>query len=323
MRHRRIVFMCGMLFVAVCFSATLSLFAKERGDQADKSKPTANQNQSYAPPEDPALYAGTETCETCHEDKAKSYEESRHFATALSSKRGPEWQGCEGCHGPGKAHVEGGGDKTKIFAFHGATAREMSQRFLACHAFGEEQANFLRSSHWKNDVGCLDCHSVHKATIEKAMLKAPQAALCFQCHLSVKPDFSRPFHHRVNEGLVSCSDCHNPHGGFDARQIRSSAGRDAVCFKCHPSKAGPFAVEHAVMRTEGCTACHSPHGSPNPRLLKRSQVNLLCLECHTATAGSAAPALPSFHNQAQKYQACTLCHVAIHGSNSNSFLMRP
>jgi len=25
--------------------------------------------------------------------------------------------------------------------------------------------------------------------------------------------------------------------------------------------------------------------------------------------------VPSFHNQTTKYQACTLCHMAIHGSN--------
>jgi predicted CXXCH cytochrome family protein len=59
------------------------------------------------------------------------------------------------------------------------------------------------------------------------------------------------------------------------------------------------------------------HGSTNPRLLKRSQVNLLCLECHTLTQdeAGAAPGIPSFHNQTQKYQACTMCHVQIHGSN--------
>jgi hypothetical protein len=50
-------------------------------------------------------------------------------------------------------------------------------------------------------------------------------------------------------------------------------------------------------------------------LLKRAQVNLLCLECHTLTIDSAAPGTPSFHNQAQKYQACTMCHTQIHGSN--------
>jgi hypothetical protein len=30
-----------------------------------------------------------------------------------------------------------------------------------------------------------------------------------------------------------------------------------------------------------------------------------------------APGVPSFHNQANQYQACTVCHSQIHGSNSD------
>jgi hypothetical protein len=57
--------------------------------------------------------------------------------------------------------------------------------------------------------------------------------------------------------------------------------------------------------------------------LKRSQVNLLCLECHSFTVDPAGgPATPTFHNQAQKYQACTLCHTRIHGSNFDRFFFK-
>ena len=37
--------------------------------------------------------------------------------------RGPEWQGCEACHGPGKAHAESG-DQDKIIRLQA----EMSPR---------------------------------------------------------------------------------------------------------------------------------------------------------------------------------------------------
>jgi DmsE family decaheme c-type cytochrome len=296
------------------------------GAAADKSKSTGQ--EKYVRPTDASLYVGSETCKTCHEDMPskgfyKRYEDSRHFVTTLDTKRGPEWHGCEACHGPGKAHVEGGGDKSKIFSFKSATARESSERCLDCHGFGEEHSNFLRSQHLKNNVGCIDCLSPHQPIVGEHLLKAAVPQLCYTCHLEVKPDFSKAFHHRVNEGLIACSNCHNPHGGFLTRQLRSTAAQDMVCFNCHTDKAGPFAFEHAPVKTEGCVACHTPHGSSNPRLLKRSQVNLLCLECHTLTVDSAAPAIPSFHNQAQKYQACTLCHVAVHGSNSDRFLFKP
>jgi hypothetical protein len=46
-------------------------------------------------------------------------------------------------------------------------------------------------------------------------------------------------------------------------------------------------------------------------------VNSLCLQCHTASMNFTAPGVPSFHNQANQYQACTVCHSQIHGSNSD------
>jgi hypothetical protein len=79
-------------------------------------------------------HVGTETCKTCHEDLPskdffKNYESSSHYVTTLDTKKGPEWHGCESCHGPGKAHVEGGGDKSKVFSFKNASAIEISNRW--------------------------------------------------------------------------------------------------------------------------------------------------------------------------------------------------
>ena len=219
--------------------------------------------------------------------------------------------------------MEGGGDKTKIFAFKGASASELSQRCLGCHEYGEEHSNYGRSVHLQNGVACTDCHDPHHAKEGQFLLKASQPPLCYGCHLDKKQQFTRPFHHRVNEGLVKCTDCHNPHGGFLARQLRATASQDLVCFKCHADKAGPFVYEHESVKIEGCTICHTPHGSSNPRLLKLAQVNLLCLQCHSFAVDAGPAATPTFHNLAQKYQACTMCHTAIHGSNSNKFFFTP
>jgi DmsE family decaheme c-type cytochrome len=270
---------------------------------------------------DASQYVGTDTCKTCHEEIGKTFDEGPHWKT-LHDKHGVQWQGCESCHGPGKEHAESA-DPEKIIRFAGLSREESSKRCLSCHEFGEEHANFLRSQHLRNNVGCVDCHSVHHPNVQRQLLKAAQPQMCYSCHLERKADFSKPFHHKVNEGLVACTDCHNPHGGFLTRQLRATNAQDTLCFNCHTDKAGPFAFEHAPVRTEGCVSCHEPHGSANPRLLKRANVNLLCLECHTFTVDSAAPAIPSFHNQAQKYQACTMCHVAIHGSNSDHFFFKP
>jgi DmsE family decaheme c-type cytochrome len=122
----------------------------------------------------------------------------------------------------------------------------------------------------------------------------------------------------VEEGLMTCSDCHDPHGTFEEKNLRSSSQQDAVCTKCHSETAGPFVYEHDVVKTEGCTACHFPHGSPNPRLLNRANVNTLCMQCHSPSPNFTTAPIPTFHNQAVQYQACTICHTSIHGSNTSS-----
>ncbi len=317
---RMLIFFSIGLAVALLFLLAGPLSAGDR-TQAKKSAPATTT--------DPSQYVGQETCKGCHEDAPsknfyKNFEATPHWKTTLGTIRGAEAHGCESCHGPGADHVSGGGDKSKIFSFRTATTKEISTRCLECHEYGEEHSNFARSVHNTNDVNCIQCHSVHKAKEAQFLLVQKQPQLCLSCHLDIKPEFNKPFHHRVNENLVKCTDCHNQHGGFLTKQLRSTAAQDQVCFKCHVEKAGPFVYEHHGVRSEGCVSCHTPHGSSNPRLLKRSQINLLCLECHTPSAGpvEGAPGAPSFHNQSQKYQACTMCHAQIHGSNLDRFFFK-
>jgi DmsE family decaheme c-type cytochrome len=265
------------------------------------------------PAKDASQYAGSDTCKTCHEDVyKKEFASTPHFKTTLQNGHG-----CESCHGPGAAHVEGGGDVSKIISFKGLSRQDASARCLSCHGEGHEQKHFAQSPHNNNDVSCLDCHSPHHAKEPQRLLVQSQPQLCYGCHTSTKADFGKPFHHRVEQGLIECKDCHNVHGTGTVRQVRTLPSGDFVCYKCHADKQGPFVYEHVPVKTEGCVACHTPHGSTNPRLLRVSQVNLLCLQCHTfPTQGPIGPV----HNQSQKYQACTMCHQAIHGSNfSNVF----
>lgn len=273
---------------------------------------------------DVSKFVGSETCQACHDDLFKKFETTPHWKTMLDKRGGPAKQGCESCHGPGKDHVESGGDKAKIPLIKQLSSKKVSETCLSCHTYGEEHSNFARTAHASNSVSCIDCHSVHHAKQKQFLLaRASQNDLCYSCHQNVRPEFHKPFRHRVNENLVKCSDCHNQHGGFITRQVRATTSQDNTCFKCHSDKAGPFVFEHAPVKTEGCISCHTPHGSSNPRMLKRSQINLLCLECHTLSSENAGvqPAGPA-HNQSQKYQACTVCHVAVHGSHTSKVFFK-
>lgn len=309
-------FRSGVILAGLVFAVLLAVPpANNAASTATAASPTANPAASD--------YVGADTCKTCHEDMFKNFERTPHWKTMLDTHGGPSHQGCEACHGPGKAHVDSGGDPTKIFGFKGKPASEVTARCLTCHEYTEEHGNFARSLHNVNNVSCIDCHSPHHAKVTDTLLKVNQPQLCYGCHLEQRADFAKPFHHRVNEGLILCSDCHNEHGGYQRHQLRSTAFQDAVCVKCHTEKAGPFAFEHQPVKTEGCTTCHTPHGSSNPRLLTRATVTLLCLQCHTPTTGMAVPGTPTFHNLAQpRYQSCTMCHTQIHGSNFDEFFFR-
>jgi DmsE family decaheme c-type cytochrome len=324
---------CGSIILAITWVTSRT---RSQTVKPITTKATATHN--------PADYIGSEACKDCHEDQFKAFSHTSHAQLTKIKSWDGKVTGCESCHGPGKAHAEEG-DAAKIISFKNKSSKETSESCLACHAGKEEHNNFRRGEHWRNDIGCTDCHSPHlvatnrnlpgsnsrvtAANAEKPgfstikLLKMNDPQLCVSCHGEVKPAFSSPFHHKVLEGAMRCSDCHNPHGGFEAKQTRLATGGDAPCIKCHADKQGPFTYEHAPVKTEGCTACHIPHGSSNPRLLRYSAVNQLCLTCHSVAhdVGAIEPAGPQ-HNQNAQYANCTACHVKIHGSHTSPVFFR-
>ncbi|MEZ5307999.1 MAG: DmsE family decaheme c-type cytochrome [Pyrinomonadaceae bacterium] len=290
-------------------------------------------------------YVGSETCRACHEDQFNSFSNTKHAKLANLDSWKDKVQGCESCHGPGKAHTEDATDLTKIISFKNKTSKQISETCLTCHSSNEGHQKFKRSEHWRNNVGCTDCHTAHGPDSHKtqvgsitligkdsddkpgfgtqAMLKKSEPELCLSCHTEQKAGFSMPFRHKVLEGQMKCSDCHNAHGDFELKNAKLAIGGDAACVKCHSDKKGPFVYEHLPTTVEGCATCHNTHGSANPKMLKRAQVRQLCLECHSAIFDDLAPGVPSFHNQASaRFQNCTVCHVKIHGSQTHPAFFR-
>jgi DmsE family decaheme c-type cytochrome len=308
-----------ILFISLGISfAAFSAFPHLAQGQDKASAPA----KAAAAPQAASEYAEVDACKACHDEIYTAWEKTPHWKTTLDTKGGPSKMGCQGCHGPAANHVADPSDKSKLFLFDKHSAKEINEKCLSCHANGAQHMNALNSEHEKANVSCIDCHSPHHPKTQEFLLAKAQPELCYSCHLSKKAEFDMPFHHRVNEGLIQCTDCHNPHGTVRPNQVRTSAGQDYVCFQCHTDKQGPFVYEHATVKTEGCTSCHNVHGGPNSHMLKLSNVNLLCLQCHTTSNVSPAPGAPSFHNQATFFQACVLCHIAIHGSNFSPFFFK-
>lgn len=282
-------------------------------------------------PKLPDGYAGSETCAVCHEDIAKAFAKNPHTLLEKDKRRGWAARSCESCHGPGAKHAESGA-AADIMNPKKAPVAKADKACLNCHLNQPTQVGRISSGHARNQVACASCHTVH-ATAENKLQAKYQAAQrinkqCATCHTGVWAQFQRPHAHRLRENAMSCVDCHNPHGAYNARMMKTSAPGEKGCFTCHADKRGPFVFQHAPVRTEPCSACHEPHGSVNPRMLTRQNAGLVCLECHSnivspSNTGQIGGIPPAIHDtRSPRFRNCTTCHQKIHGSNVNKGFLR-
>lgn len=311
--------------------AAVALFAIP-GSAQDKPAAPATPPAAQAPEKKkPAEYIGSEMCGSCHEDIAKAFQKNPHHVVETDKKRGFDTKACESCHGPGSNHMESmsAADIRNPLKLKPA---EVDRTCLGCHLNQPTHAGRINSSHAKNEVSCVSCHSIHKNGPNGLVPRkaADINQLCSTCHSDVWAAFQKPFKHKLPEGAMSCVDCHNPHGGVLPRSLQTATANEPGCFRCHGDKRGPFTFEHAPVRLEGCSACHQPHGSANPRMLTRADVRFVCLECHSnlpaptlpanGTLGTVPPAIHDLRNP--RFQNCNVCHQKVHGSYVSRDLLK-
>jgi predicted CXXCH cytochrome family protein len=267
--------------------------------------------------ENPDDYVGTETCKTCHESEFKGYATTKHAKMALHATPGRDhMQGCESCHGPGKAHVEGGGDKSKIVTFHGMSSKEISETCLGCHARrGDEHTNFRRGEHWRNDIGCTDCHAPHSSVavsaVERATLIEPHPVENPKSPATVPDPADMPKATSGDDVSLSMRT---------TNELMLKATEPELCLKCHSEVKAQFSMPFRHKVLEGavkCSDCHSPHGGfeqKQTRLAAGSEVG--CVKCHTDKQGPFA-----FEHAPVKLEGCAICHSP-HGSSNPKLLKR-
>jgi DmsE family decaheme c-type cytochrome len=295
---------------------------------APGQKPEAKAAPAVTPP-GPKTYVGSEVCQACHEDIFNSFQKNPHKAVDFDKKRGRDNHGCEGCHGPASAHIETVSADEIINPAKLPVARA-DETCLACHRNQPTHMGRIQSDHARGRVACTSCHTMHQANGGTLVATKAQAVnqQCAGCHPAVWAAFQRPHAHRLAQGAMSCTNCHNPHGSVLPSQIRTFAANEPSCVSCHTDLRGPFTYEHSPMRTEGCQTCHEPHGSANPKMLTRADVRFVCLECHAnlpqpTRAAALGVVPPSFHDlRSPRYRNCTICHQKIHGSHVDRNLTR-
>jgi DmsE family decaheme c-type cytochrome len=315
----------GVLLVAVGLAgvASRAVAAVPAGGAARRS-PQAAAAGAAPPAAQAGELVGDETCSTCHEAQTSTIGVTLHGMAQNPRTPAATGYACETCHGAGKAHVEGGGDKEKIKSFTVLSAREGAAVCLTCHTRANH-AQWPSSMHNSRDLSCTTCHSVHKPEAERAQLKtASVVTLCASCHKQESAKLLKSGHMPLREGKMACSSCHNPHGSTNVRMLKTGNWINEVCTSCHPEKRGPYLWEHAPV-TQNCTTCHDPHGSTNDRMLV-AKAPMLCQRCHISSRHP--PTVYDARQLANRSnrlvgRSCVNCHSRIHGSNSpagNRFL---
>jgi len=341
-------------FGAVLLSLTAASALGQKQPEAESPPSVAWKYVTASPPGD---YVGAERCRSCHKPEFSEFNKTVHAQMAVPSKgyiTGCEV--CHGPGRAHSDAVEAArGDDAKIaaslkqdpiFAFR-ASAKENAERCLSCHISSKQQESFAHSEHAAHGLSCNQCHATHLVEevkdLSKGALTYPQAYLfqipkfreevrwlhnsllkesepgaCFTCHRTIQAQFALPVHHRVPEGLMKCTDCHNPHGTRNLVSLNKPNWE--TCVKCHVEKRGPYVHEHPAAKVQGCVICHNPHGSTNRMLLARREGRQLCLQCHTGFHGQLG--VPHGRLGFAPGGECVRCHVTVHGSNFDANYLR-
>lgn len=264
---------------------------------------------------------GAATCLTCHTNPAVTpVLDSIH---ALQSNPGTPFaqHQCESCHGASPTHYRSMQSPGVVFKgglFPASDIATQNAQCLSCHESGQ-RLHWASSEHEFAGLACASCHQIHQSG---DLVPQGQASieLCMGCHLEKRSQLNLRSHHPLLEGLMTCTNCHNPHGS-DTQSLLAKASINDTCTECHSEKRGPFLWEHEPV-TDGCTNCHNPHGSTQSRLLS-ARPPFLCQTCHsdafhpsTLYSGTGIP--PAGAAQQMLGSSCTNCHSQVHGSNHPS-----
>ena len=151
--HSKVRMSSALLAVFLVLTASSAL-AQKQPESPKEPSVAASLPQAIGSPEQ---YVGVEKCKSCHKSETTEFLKTAHSQLKIPGKE--FIQGCEACHGPGKAHSDAiqaahgdDADTAKalkehpMFAFR-AYAEENASRCLACHTTSKAQAFFAHSEH--------------------------------------------------------------------------------------------------------------------------------------------------------------------------------
>ncbi len=182
---------------------------------------------------------------------------------------------CENCHGPGRDHILGKGDVSKI-----VSSTMPSETCAVCHSgYNTIQGASRFTQGYKPGTPIEDYAETFKPNVYEYGQAPPEKD---GHHLEEYPQWLASGHANATNLLID----HGP--AYPQRQ---------ECIYCHSTAAGiqikgkglPFNAETDLVNDGvSCAACHTSHGSEFTAQLKM-EPQALCVSCHSVGRGNPAP----------------------------------
>lgn len=208
MRHKWTSWLVFSLVFLVCVVA---------GGLLGKSEPAAAAPEAIAPQPQSAVFAGPDTCVTCHKEIVELWQNTRHahaFSTPIFQQ---DWADL--------------GSKTSC---------------LACHTTGFEAET---GKYALEGVTCESCHGPLDPKHPMApMAVTPDAKLCGTCHKTTTDEWMSSKHGSAG---IDCQSCHDPHA-----QTPKAASVTELCTNCHKEGGETFAHSTHSNAGLECSNCH-------------------------------------------------------------------
>jgi predicted CXXCH cytochrome family protein len=248
--------------------------------------------------------------------------------------------GCEMCHGPGRDHILGKGDVSKITVTNDAVACGQ------CHN-GESKmpdgttwpVGYRPSMKSLDEVGfqlktvdpnaappvghmrqfAMFQSTAHARAAEDLNANDHASAGCYECHSSEyrlateKGQTIDPKVQKLTDG-VSCTTCHDPHNSSEPGQLREDP--QTLCTSCHTAE-----IEKGASLKAGATAHHpnveflTGYGAVEIAQTKGPHSDLKCIDCHMTENNHEFKVIRPEAVAGTRKDTCTTCHT---GSSSES-----
>jgi hypothetical protein len=213
--------------------------------------------------------------------------------------------GCEACHGPGSAHIMGGGDPDEILAPSTLDTERSNEICQQCHVRTASVPNGTYGYPYRDDVGeywiagrteqpVSDFYSEHAGWWPDGINSRQHHQQYEDLYNSPKPTFV--FH------PVKCVECHSPHRGGkhmvvtrivdDGLTIPTENDNDTLCLACHAThgafeeitKEQVAEYEDNLEHISTVVSAHSNH----PYGPERSMGLSRCSKCHMPKIAKSA-----------------------------------